>query len=88
MSCYGVAGLVCSSSARSLTNFKVSSLYSPSKTFDITAIIVFRVTCDLPLHPVPSQAGWSHLSGIKLTDPDFGTPGKIDLLLGVETFVQ
>ena len=24
---------------------------------------------------------WRHLSGIKLADPDFGTPGRIDLLL-------
>ena len=41
------------------------------------------VTCDLPLHPVPFNTKWSHLSGIALADPDFGSPGRIDLLLGL-----
>lgn len=51
-------------------------------------MVVSRVTFDLPLHPAPSNAVWEHLSGIELADPAFGTPGKIDLLLGIETFVE
>lgn len=84
----GVAGLSCSSSAQSITDFKVSSLHSPSRKFDVKAVIVSRVTCDLPLHPTPFNPKWKHLSGLKLADPDFGQPGRIDLLLGVETFVD
>lgn len=37
---------------------------------------------------MPTQAGWKHLAGIRLADPEFGTPGRIDLLLGIETFVE
>lgn len=31
---------------------------------------------------------WSHLSDVDLADPHFGQPGKIDILLGVDIFVQ
>ena len=51
-------------------------------------MIVPRVTCDLPLYPIPSGTEWKHLSGIELADPEFGIPGKVDVLLGVETFVE
>ncbi len=30
---------------------------------------------------------WNHISDITLADPDFGRPGRIDLLLGVDVFV-
>ena len=31
---------------------------------------------------------WNHLSDLTLADPDFGQPGKINLLLGVEEFSE
>ena len=37
-----------------------------------------QVTCDLPLHPIPLQTEWSHLSDLHLADPGFGFPGKIN----------
>jgi hypothetical protein len=30
---------------------------------------------------------WNHLNGLQLADPDFGCPGSIDVLLGVDVFV-
>ena len=51
-------------------------------------MVVSRGTCDLPLHTVPTNTMWDHLSGIKLADPGFGNLGKIYLLLGIETFVE
>ena len=83
----GVAGLVRNSS-QPITTFQVSSLYAPTKKFNISAVIVPRVTCDLPLHPIPTNHGWNHLSGLQLADPDFGQPGRIDLLLGMEIFAE
>ena len=44
--------------------------------------------CDLPLHPIPFNLKWRHLEGILLADPDFGLPGKTDILLGVDIFVE
>ena len=46
------------------------------------------MTCELPTHPVPLNREWKHVKGLQLADPDFGKPRKIDLLLGVETFVD
>ena len=55
---------------------------------EVTAVIVPRVTCDLPLHPVPFDPTWNHLADIPLAGPEFGRPGRIDILLGVDVFVD
>ena len=54
----------------------------------MNAVIVPRVTCDLPSQPVPLKTEWSHLTDLALADPGFGRPGKIDLLLGVKVFSE
>ena len=80
----GVAGLS-HNSLQSLTNFTLSSPQTNAK-FNVSAIIVPRVTCDLPIQPVTPKSTWDHLDNLSLADPDFGRPGKIDLLLGVDIF--
>ena len=84
----GVACLSSKSPIRSITKFGVSATQSPRKTVEVTAVVVPRVTCDLPVHPISFDSRWNHLSDVKLADPDFGRPGKIDILLGVEVFVD
>ena len=37
-------------------------------------------------HLIPTA--WNHLKGLQLADPDFGRPGRLDLLLGVDVFVD
>ena len=54
----------------------------------MTAVIAPKVTCDLPHYHVPFDCRWSHLSDIELADPEFGIPGQIDVLLGVDVFVE
>ena len=83
----GVAGIV-SNSAQHITAFQVSSVHHPTKMFAVTAVVVPHVTSDLPLQPIPMDLRWDHLSDLQLADPNFGQPGKIDLLLGVEIFVE
>ena len=80
----GVAGLVRSSPIQSLASLKIATTCPPGEKIGITGIVVPRVTCDLPLQPVDFDLSWNHLSGIQLADPNFGIPGKVDLLLGVE----
>jgi len=84
----GVAGLVRSNPVQSIANLSVSAIHPRSEKLCITAIVVPRVTCDLPLRPVPFDLNWDHLSDLTLADPDFGNPGKVDLLLGVEVFAD
>ena len=82
----GVAGLTHNSS-QSLTNVTISSPRTNHK-YSLTAIIVPRVTCDLPVHPVTPKSTWNHLDNLSLADPDFGRPGKVDFLLGVDVFTE
>ena len=84
----GVAGLSHNSPLQTIANFRVSDTCDPTKKHDVTAIVVPRVTCDLPLHPIPFNLEWNHLADIPLADPDFGRPGRIDILLGVDVFVD
>lgn len=46
------------------------------------------MTCDLLLHVVHFNLTWTHLSDTPLADPDFRRPGRIDILLGVDVFVE
>lgn len=82
----GIGSTTHKSPLSSASTFEVSSLCMPSEKFAVTAIVVPRVTCDLPLQPVYNHSNWDHLSDITLADPDFATPGKIDLLLGADIY--
>ena len=84
----GIAGLSHNSPLQSITNFTISSVRSRNKRIEVMAVIVPRATCDLLLYPVPFAATWNHLSDIPHTDPDFGRPGRTDILLGVDVFVE
>ena len=36
----------------------------------------------------PFDLGWMHLVDLPLADPDYGRPGRIDILLGVDVFME
>ena len=82
----GVAGLT-HNSIQSLTSITISSPQTTHK-YSLTAIVVPRVTCDLPVHPVTPPSTWNHLDNLSLADPDFARPGRVDLLLGVDVFTE
>ena len=84
----GVAGLSHNSPLQAIAHFSISPIQAPTRKLQVAAVIVPRVTCDLPLHPVPFDLEWKHLLNLSLADPDFGKPGRIDLLLGVDVFVE
>ncbi len=46
----------------------------------VSAIIVPRITCDLPVQPIHFNSKWKHLSNLQLADPDYGQPNKVDML--------
>ena len=84
----GIAGISHKSPIQSVATFNISAVRSSSKKISVTAVVVPRVTCDLPLHPIPFDLKWNHLSNLQLADPTFGQPGRIDILLGVDVFVN
>ena len=83
-----VAGLSHQSPLHSVATFDIAATSSPDEKLQVTAVVLPRVTCDLPHHPVHQNSKWTHLSGLHLTDPDFGQPGKIDLLLGIDIYAD
>ena len=50
------------------------------------ASVLPKVTADLPTIPVSQVTQWIHLSGLELADPDYGTPARVDILLGEDVF--
>ena len=82
----GIAGLTHQSRTHSFTTFEVSPVSLSTKVLSVTAAIVPQVTCELPPHPIPFKPDWDHLTNLQLADPEFGCPGGIDLLLGVDVF--
>lgn len=83
----GIAGITHSRSTHEITTFHISSLHRPSRQFEVPAIVVPKVTCDLPTHSVAINPLWIHLQGLTLADPDFGQFNTIDVLLGVDIFI-
>ena len=61
---------------------------STQKRLHNKAIILSKMTSDLPLQTVSFVRNWRHLSSICYADPDFGLPGRVGLLLGVDVFTN
>ena len=83
----GVAGLSHATQSHSIAQLKISPVNSPGDKSQVSAIVVPRVTSDLPVKPVTPPLSWSHLCDIPLADPDIGRPWRIDTLLGVDHFI-
>ena len=66
----GVAGITHHSSNQSVTSFSVSPVKNPLTKLGVTAIIVPKVTSDLPFSPISLKREWGHLSDLDLADPN------------------
>ena len=84
----GITGMSHSSPLQSIATLMISPLLSSTEKLQVSAIVVPRVTCDLPTQSVHFNTKWSHLKGLHLADPNFGQPSKIDILLGVDIYAD
>ena len=82
----GIAGMTHGSSIQSIAIFNIFPVSHQKRAINVTAIILPRITSDLPPSPVSFDSHWDHLSDIQLADTSFGLPGRIDNLLGVDIF--
>ncbi len=83
-----VAGVSHTPPSQAISKFVITPMHNQTRKIDVTAAIVPRVTCDLPLQHVPFNPEWEHLSDLTLADPDFGVSSRVDLLLGVDIFAE
>ena len=84
----GIGGTSQRTPTQSIANFQIAPVGIRKRRMGVTAVIVPRVTCDLPLTHVPFQLDWSHITDLPLADPAFGQPSRIDILLGVDIFLD
>ena len=40
----------------------------------------------MPASPIDSISQWNHLTGLELADPEYGTPGRVDVLLEADYY--
>ena len=80
----GIAGSSPKTLIQSIASFQISPAVRNGRSIDLAAIVLPKVTCDLPACPVPFDLS----SDLPLADPTFGEPGRIDILLGVDIFVD
>lgn len=84
----GITGISHHSPLQSVATLNACAVHASTNDLLISAVIVPRITYDLPVQPVHCNSQWTHLNDLELADPNFGCPGRIDLLLGVDVYAD
>ena len=70
----GIAGISHQSLSQSVVHFSVAPVWSVGMAHEIEAMVLPKVTSDLPLHPVSLDGRWQYLWGLQLADPGVVPP--------------
>lgn len=70
---------------RGVAVLHLRSQHDPDFSLQVNAFVLTKITADLPNRRIRTDQ-WNHLRGIQLSDPRFGTPGEIDLLIGADVW--
>ena len=68
--------------SHALVTLNMCPVQDPDNSFQISAAVVARVTCILPLQGATGVKELPHIKELQLADPNFHSPGRIALLLG------
>ncbi len=79
----GIDGVSHESLGQSVVHFGVAPAWSFGRVHEVEAIVLPKVTSYLP---VSLKGRWQHSQGLQLADPEFGSPGNVDILLDVDVF--
>ena len=71
---------------KGLVNVQVTDTHQTGKLHSVQALVLPEITTSTPAQPVSGQQRWNHLTRLSLADPDYGTPGSMDVLLGADVF--
>ena len=82
----GVQGTPCKGS-KYLTSVTISPTYS-SHEIKCRPAVVQTVTDDIPSRPLTPAYEFHHLVGLRLADPNFHIPARVDILLGADVWLQ
>ena len=68
-------------------SFTVSHVHGKGKKIHVPhAFVLPKVTPDMPANPIGSIRKWRHLKDLDLADPEYGTPSRIDVLIGADHY--
>ena len=70
---------------RGIVRFNITNLHEKDH-MPVEAVILPKITTELPVHHIPLDHRCKHLEGLCLADPEFNIPGSIDILLGADLF--
>ena len=74
----GIGSITTHIGSRGVVNFKVSPATRCGKVMAVEAVVLLKVTTNVPSTSVPFDNNWKHLSNLhSLADPDFGTTGTL-----------
>lgn len=79
------AGDVPGPCTRGMAKLQMKSRHEIDFSLQVDAFVLAKITAELPSRRIKMNE-WNHLRGLKLSDPNFGTPGNIDLLIGVDVW--
>ena len=82
----GIAG-VNATRSRGAVRFTMCHVSGKGRQVHVgNAFVLSRVCMDMPVSPVDYISHWKHLTGLDLADPEFGTPARVDVLLGADYY--
>ena len=84
----GLGGNTHGGKVNSIVNCCITPIHGKGAPIDITAVVTPKITVDLPTSKVYPSPTWTHLRGLKLADPTYSEPGRIDLLLGIDVYLS
>ena len=73
--------------SRHVVNIKIQSLHDSSFTLTVTAHVLSSLTSVMPDTNLELK-NWPEIYSMRLADPKFNRPNKIDILLGAETYCR
>jgi len=69
------------------TSFTIRSYFNSNSEITISAHILPKLTSSIPSFNVRNN-DWPHLKGLTFADPNFSSPGPIDIILGADVYSQ
>lgn len=73
--------------SKSMVNINFESRFDNKIKFTVKAYVLSKITAFLPSRKVVGLEGLD-LTGLKMADPEYHTPNKIDILLGADVYGQ
>ena len=58
------------------------------QSHSVRVLVLTKITSSTPACLVSEQQNWNHFTGLSFADPNYGTPGFVDLLLGSDMFAR